>query len=100
MKPTSYIVSILLSSLALVIIGQSLPSAVADSVPLLKIKTDNSKLKLQLPKFYSCISSEVSHSKGKQSDPYFKTEPTKNEVLKCYYKVLAGQDEKKLSHKS
>jgi len=22
------------------------------------------------------------------NDPYFKAEPTKNEVIKCYYKVL------------
>lgn len=79
------------SCLTVLVVGITSHYAVADSVPLLKIKTDNSTLKHELPKFYHCISSAVWHSKDKQKDPYFKTEPTLNEVLKCYDKVLAKQ---------
>lgn len=66
---------------------------------LLKINTDNSTLKHELPKFYHCISSAVWHSKSEQSDPYFKTEPTKNEVLKCYDKVFVSSEITKGSNK-
>ncbi len=95
-----YLVLAISLSSAVLIMGLFLHSAVAASVPLLKIKTDNSTLKHELPKFYHCISSAVWHSKDKQSDPYFKTEPTKNEVLKCFNKVLAKEDAKKESGKS
>ncbi len=60
----------------------------ADSVKLLRIHSDNSTLNHGLPKFYNCIEQAVKHSVNKQKDSYFKTEPTKNEVIKCYYKVL------------
>jgi len=86
-----YLALVLSSLVALFISLHFSTPALADSVPLLKIKTDNSTLKHELPKFYHCISSQVWHSKDKQKDPYFKTEPTLNEVLKCYDKVLAKQ---------
>jgi hypothetical protein len=82
---------VLSSLIALIITLHFATPALGDSVPLLKIKTDNPTLKHELPKFYHCISSQVWHSKDKQKDPYFKTEPTLNEVLKCYDKILAKQ---------
>ena len=40
----------------------------------------------------------VKHSVNTHKDPYFKAEPTKNEVIKCYYKVIlkstSGKDDK------
>jgi len=40
----------------------------------------------------------VKHSVDTHKDPYFRAEPTKNEVIKCYYKVklksTSGKDDK------
>ena len=57
-----------------------------DSVPLLRIHSDNKTLDRGLPRFYDCIDNAIDHSVKKQKDPYFKAEPTLNEVLGCYYK--------------
>ena len=91
MKAFAYLVALIFASITGIFTFNIFNSASADSVPLLKVKTDNSELKHQLPKFYDCISSQVWHSKDKQSDPYFKSEPTLNEVLKCYNKVLSKE---------
>jgi hypothetical protein len=70
----------------------------AKAVSLIPIKSDNVTLDRGLPKFYNCIEQAVKHSVNTQKDPYFKAEPTKNEVIKCYYKVLvksaSGKDDK------
>jgi hypothetical protein len=57
-----------------------------DSVRLLRIHSDNKTLDRGLPRFYDCIDNAIDHSVKKQKDPYFKAEPTLNEVLGCYYK--------------
>ncbi len=54
-------------------------------MPLLKIRSDNKTLDRGLPQFYDCIDNAVDHSVKKQKDPYFKAEPTLNEIIKCYY---------------
>jgi hypothetical protein len=59
-------------------------------VPLLKIHSDNKTLDRGLPRFYDCIDNAVDHSVKKQKDPYFKAEPTLNEVLKCYYETFVN----------
>ena len=69
-----------------------IPRGFADAVPLIKIHTGNKTLDPELPKFYSCIEKSVKHSIKEQKDPYFKAEPTQNEVIKCYYDVLVKQD--------
>lgn len=53
-----------------------------DSVPLLRIHSDNKTLDRGLPHFYDCIDNAVDHS--------VKTEPTLNEVLKCYNKTFVN----------
>ena len=66
-----------------------------DSVPLLRIHSDNKTLDRGLPRFYDCIDNAIDHSVKKQKDPYFKAEPTLNEVLGCYYKnFVNGTDDK------
>jgi hypothetical protein len=64
--------------------------AFGDSVPLLRIHSDNKTLDRGLPHFYDCIDNAVDHSVKTQKDPYFKSEPTLNEVLKCYNKTFVN----------
>ena len=59
-------------------------------MPLLKIRSDNKTLDRGLPRFYDCIDNAVDDSVKKQKDPYFKSEPTLNEVLKCYYETFVN----------
>lgn len=66
-------------------------SVYGDAVPLMRIDSGNDTLDKFLPKFYDCIEDAVKSSKSEQKDPYFKNEPTKNEVIKCYNE---GKDEK------
>ena len=61
-----------------------------DSVPMLRIHSDNKTLDRGLPHFYDCIDNAVDHSLKTQKDPYFKSEPTLNEVLKCYDKTFVN----------
>ena len=61
-----------------------------DSVPLLRIHSDNKTLDRGLPHFYDCIDNAVDHSVKTQKDHYFKSEPTLNEVLKCYDKTFVN----------
>src|SRR4030095_13459758 len=68
-------------------------SVYGDAVPLIRIDSGNDTLDKFLPKFYDCIEDAVKSSKSEQKDPYFKNEPTKNEVIKCYNE---GNDEKSL----
>jgi hypothetical protein len=58
------------------------------AVELIPLNSTNSTLNEGLPIFYDCIDEAVAQSVNVQEDDYFKEEPTKNEVVKCYYKVL------------
>jgi hypothetical protein len=58
------------------------------AVELIPLNSTNSTLNEGLPIFYDCIDEAVEQSVNVQEDDYFKEEPTKNEVLTCYYKVL------------
>jgi hypothetical protein len=73
--------------------------AFGDAVPLLRIHSDNKTLDRGLPLFYDCIDNAIDHSVKKQKDPYFKNEPTLNEVLKCYYKTFVNGTSVKHSEK-
>jgi hypothetical protein len=68
------------------IVFDNLASAVA--APLIPINSGNASLNNDLPKFFSCIKKAVKESVNPQEDPYFKTEPTKQEVIKCYNDVI------------
>ena len=58
------------------------------AVELIPLNSTNSTLNEGLPIFYDCIDEAVAQSVNVQEDDYFKEEPTKNEVITCYYKVL------------
>jgi hypothetical protein len=58
------------------------------AVELIPLNSTNSTLNEGLPIFYDCIDEAVAQSVNVQEDDYFKEEPTKNEVVTCYYKVL------------
>src|ERR671933_192920 len=63
--------------------------ALAIAEPLLPINTGNTNLDNNIPKFFSCIKKAVKQNVDVQ-DSYFKHEPTKDEVVKCYYDVIAS----------
>jgi hypothetical protein len=60
----------------------------AYAVELIPLNGTNSTLNQALPIFYDCIDKAVEQSVNVQEDAYFKEEPTKNEVVACYNKVL------------
>jgi hypothetical protein len=62
--------------------------ALAMAEPLLQIDTGNANLDNNIPKFFSCIKKAVKQNVDVQ-DSYFKHEPTKDEVIKCYHDVIA-----------
>jgi hypothetical protein len=62
--------------------------ALAIAEPLLPINTGNANLDNNIPKFFSCIKKAVKQNVNVQ-DSYFKHEPTKDEVIKCYHDVIA-----------
>ena len=58
--------------------------------PLLPINIGNVNLdNNNIPKFFSCIKKAVRQNVNIQ-DSYFKHEPTKDEVIKCYHDVIAS----------
>ena len=63
--------------------------ALAIAEPLIPINTGNANLDNNIPKFFSCIKKAVKQNVDVQ-DSYFKHEPTKDEVVKCYYDVIAS----------
>ena len=63
--------------------------ALAIAEPLLPINTGNTNLDNNIPKFFSCIKKAVKQNVDVQ-DSYFKHEPTKDEVIKCYHDVIAA----------
>jgi hypothetical protein len=58
------------------------------AVPLIPLTSGNATLDTGIPKFYKCIEKEVRESKNINDDPYFKSEPTKAEVFKCYSTIF------------
>jgi hypothetical protein len=72
------------------------------AVELIPLNGTNSTLNQALPIFYDCIDKAVEQSVNIQEDAYFKDEPTKNEVVTCYNKVLIdanGLDKTDLQNK-
>ena len=63
--------------------------ALAIAEPLLPINTGNTNLDNNIPKFFSCVKKAIKQNVNVQ-DSYFKHEPTKDEVIKCYHDVIAG----------
>jgi hypothetical protein len=63
--------------------------ALAIAEPLIPINTGNANLDNNIPKFFSCIKKAVKQNVDVQ-DSYFKHEPTKDEVIKCYHDVIAA----------
>jgi hypothetical protein len=63
--------------------------ALAIAEPLLQINTGNANLDNDIPKFFSCIKKAIKQNVNVQ-DSYFKHEPTKDEVIKCYRDVIAA----------
>lgn len=62
------------------------------AVELIPLNGTNSTLNQALPVFYDCIDKAVEQSVNVEEDAYFKEEPTKNEVVTCYNKVLIDAD--------
>ena len=62
--------------------------ALAIAEPLLPINTGNTNLDNNIPKFFSCVKKAVKQNVNVQ-DSYFKHEPTKDVVIKCYHDIIA-----------
>ena len=62
--------------------------AMGQGVPLIPLTSGNVTLNIGIPKFNECIEDEIDASKNVNDDPYFKKEPTKDEVFKCYETIF------------
>ena len=62
--------------------------AMGQAVPLIPLTSGNVTLDTGIPKFNECIEDEIDASKNVNDDPYFKKEPTKDEVFKCYETIF------------
>lgn len=71
--------------------------AMAQAVPLIPLTSGNVTLDTGIPKFYKCIEKEVKGSTAINDDPYFKSEPTKDEVFKCYNAIFGHSMEKAIN---
>lgn len=69
--------------------------AFGQAVPLIPLRSGNFTLDKEIPLFYKCIQKEVKASANLNDDPYFKSEPTKEEVFKCYHSVFTGLIQKR-----
>ena len=56
---------------------------------IVPIATITANLDNNIPKFFSCIKKAVKQNVDVQ-DSYFKHEPTKDEVIKCYHDIIAS----------
>ena len=72
-----------------------LHDAMGQAVPLIPLTSGYVTLDSGIPKFYACIETEVEHSKNVNDDPYFKKEPTKDEVFRCYESIFMNSRETK-----
>jgi hypothetical protein len=94
--------NILAMVIALAVIAQVGFVNWVSAVELIPLNGTNSTLNQALPIFYDCIDKAVEQSVNVQEDAYFKDEPTKNEVVTCYNKVLIdanGLDKTDLQNK-
>jgi hypothetical protein len=62
--------------------------AMGQAVPLIPLTSGNVTLNIGIPKFNECIEDEIDASMNVNDDPYFKKEPTKDEVFKCYETIF------------
>jgi hypothetical protein len=95
LKATTVIISIIAATIltfSIVLQIGFTSTAQAATVKMLPINSSNATLVKDLPKFYSCIKKTVKESVNEQTDPYFKDEPTKNEVVGCYNHVFLKND--------
>jgi hypothetical protein len=67
------------------------------AVPLIPLTGGNATLNSGISKFYNCIEKEVKASKNVNDDPYFKSEPTKAEVFKCYNMIFKESEQESVS---
>ena len=68
--------------------GRTFNVAMGQAVPLIPLTSGNVTLDKGIPKFYKCIEDEIDASKNVNDAPYFKKEPTKDEVFKCYVVIF------------
>ena len=68
--------------------------AMGEAVPLIRLNTGNMTLYKGIPMFYKSIQKEIKSSTNVNDDPYFKSEPTKQEVFKCYGSTFSGLSQK------
>jgi hypothetical protein len=95
LKATTVIISIIAATIltfSIVLQIGFANTAQAATVKMLPINSSNATLVKDLPKFYSCIKKTVKESVNEQTDPYFKDEPTKNEVVGCYNHIFLKND--------
>ena len=81
-----YVMTFIIFSIPLKV--TSINNAMAQAVPLIPLTSGNATLDKAIPEFYKCIENEIKASKAINDDPYFKSEPTKDEVFKCYHLVF------------
>lgn len=82
-----YIITIV-TSLGLLLSANVVNSAFSKAVPVPKPHTGNHNLDSSIPHFFSCINGAVHSNQGKSVAPYFKHEPTRNEMIGCYHKAI------------
>ena len=90
---------LILSSITILLIsipfkGTFINVVSGQAVPLIPLTGVNATLNSGIPKFYNCIEKEVKASKNVNDDPYFKSEPTKAEVFKCYNMIFKESEQK------
>lgn len=93
---------LILSSLFILLIsipfrGAFINVVYGQAVPLIPLTGGNVTLNKGIPKFYNCIEKEVRVSKNVNDDPYFKSEPTKAEVFKCYNMIFKKSEQENVS---
>ncbi len=82
-----YIITIV-TSFGLLLSATVVTSAYSKAVPVPKPHTGNAKLDASIPHFFSCINSAVKSNQHKDVAPYFKHEPTRNEMIGCFKKTI------------
>jgi hypothetical protein len=93
---------LILSSITILLIsipfkGTFINVVSGQAVPLIPLTGGNATLNSGIPKFYNCIEKEVKASKNVNDDPYFKSEPTKAEVFKCYNMIFKESEQESVS---
>jgi hypothetical protein len=88
-KPDKTISVILIATFFGILIASHIDNvAFSQAVPLVDVGTGNTTLDNALPDFYDCIDKSIKTNDRSSLDSYFEKEPTKNEVIICYYKIF------------